>query len=560
MKKFYLSYNLAMAIQINEISEKYINKLGKRYFNTVKLSEAAISIRNAVEETAEAAKAEIKEAVEPLKAKIAQKDEFISSQIKTNKGLEQENKKLQTRLEEYKPIIKEAYKQGITQEIQEKKNVLASILSGLIHHKEELVKPKAQPVKAAVKSIEEPVIKQQEIPQKTKKKKICSEASVKKTVISQTIIQKIEAQRKNQKLDKERIERASALIKILLEDAPNDSFEYKGVQEQFQKTMDKYVKAVNSFVKTHVMEKDGSFDIKTGLDENGKIILKQNGIMHNDNFHPYKYNIFHNDGSSMEIYDGYSDSYIEFRDKNGKEYLKICYGDHYSIFISDKNGRLMVSQSVRGGAVEYLSVDFSDVKPIAEIENDAPMNDYANRLIKKAKKDCISQEKEYRDTTDIDYLNSEGKITVHEYFVNKKKNSLPVFTYLFNPKTENLEKLISNGDFGIHGKLVDNGCGGVKLVQYRTAGITHLDKKREGSNLKDFSIGFYKSTENEHFEVQALYDENYKLDKDSFLQRPIFEKRNYGLASHPLTKSFTYHDLSKHQIKPWDLTILKPYL
>ena len=131
-----------MAIQINEISEKYINKLGKNYFNTVKYSDAASLIKNAVEEAAQAAKEEINQAIEPLKSKIAQKDEFISSLKELNEGLETENKELQTKVENYKPIIKEAYKQGITKDIREKKNTLASILLGLINHKKELNKPK----------------------------------------------------------------------------------------------------------------------------------------------------------------------------------------------------------------------------------------------------------------------------------------------------------------------------------------------------------------------------------------------------------------------------------
>jgi len=73
-------------------------------------------------------------------------------------------------------------------------------------------------------------------------------------------------------------------------------------------------------------------------------------------------------------------------------------------------------------------------------------------------------------------------------------------------------------------------------------------------------MGFYKSLENEHFETQSLYDKNYEQDGDSFLQRAVYEKRNYGTASHPLTKSFTFYDLSKRKISPWDFSILKPYI
>ena len=546
-----------MAIQINEISEKYINKLEKSYFNTVKLPEAVLSIKMAVEETAEAAKEEIKGAIQPLKDKIAQKDEFISSQIKINKTL-------QKKLDSYKPIIKEAYKQNITQEIRDKKNGLASILSGLIRRHEELSKPKieekpviAEPSKAEEKSA---VLKTENTKKPEKIAQTKKPRQVKRPEVASTILKEIEAQRKNQKLDKERIEEAQRLIKYFLEDAPQKD-SYSSVQEHFKKTMDKYVRTVNSIVNgQYKFEEDKFGKIRVGKDKNGQTIVKQSGIDYNNNFHPYKYEIFNQDGSSMEIYDGRSDSYIAFRDAKGKEFIKIRYSDHYSIFISDKNGRLMVSAGIKDGVVEYMSVNFNDVKPIAEIESDEAMNVYAQNLISTARNCCKSQTKNYRDTTDIDYINPEGKITVHEYYVNRKSNPDPIFTYLYDTKDGQLEKLITNGDFGLHAKIVDDGHGGMKIIQYRTKGITGIDKRRKNSNLKDFRIGFYKSTENEHFEVQDLYDENYSGDKDRTLQREIYAKRNYGIASHPLTQSFTFYDLTKHQIKPWDLSILKPYL
>ena len=123
-----------------------------------------------------------------------------------------------------------------------------------------------------------------------------------------------------------------------------------------------------------------------------------------------------------------------------------------------------------------------------------------------------------------------------------------------------MEKLISTGDFGIHGKIVDDGNGKPQIIQYGVKGITSIDKRRPDGKQQDFMIGFYKSTENEHWETQSLYDENYELDKDKFMQRAVYEKRNYGLASYPLTKSFTFHDLTKHKIKPWDFNLLRPYL
>ena len=617
-----------MGIEINKISQKYINQLeSKKVLNTVGIKKAVSAVVQAVDETAKAAKKEIESSIQPLKARIATQDEFILNQTKEkqsiqekNNSLEQkavslknqladneialtkqtaENKKLQEdkkeleaknksldevnnvlrksvtelkdKINKYKDIVKEAYRQGITSEIREQKNGIASILSGLIRHKEEIKKPieiksivEAQNVDKIEKS---PDIRPQqtiEIKQ-TKKTGAKISASVPKqktketarTTISSEVANQIKQGRLNQILDKSRMEEASGLIKLLLTDAPQKTT-YSSIQEHFKKTMDKYVRTVNNLVNgRYRFENDNYGKIRVGSDELGNIILKERiGISQ-----PYKYEIFNHDGSSIEIYDGHSDSYIEFRDKNEKKLLKICYSDdHYGVFISDKNGKLMVAESIKDGVVKYLRVDFNDIKPISAIETDELINTYAQNLIKKAKAGSKSEQKDFRDTTDIDYYNSEGKRTVSEYYVNKKKNPTPIFTYLFNPETQNVEKLISTGDFGIHGKIVKNAYGKPTIIQYRTKGVTGIQKRRKDSELKDFGMGFYKSTENEHFETQSLYDKNYEADKDSFLQRAVYEKRNYGLASYPLTKSFTFHDLTKHNIKPWDFSILKPYI
>ena len=553
-----------MVIQIDKISERYINQLKKSYFNKVDFAEASNVVRKAVEEVAEAVKDEIKQAVEPLKSKVAQKDEFISSQTKVNEELEKENKELQTKLNEYKPIIKEAYKQGITQDIRDKKNALASILSGLFHQKEELnrLKIAEKPVVEMMKDVEKkPVVQKPEKIQKPKNaSNIEKQDKIEKPVINSKIIRTIETQRKNQKLDSVRINKAQKLIKELLEDAPQKD-SYSDVQKHFEKTMNNYLDVVKGIIKgRYRFEKESYSKIRLGKDEKGRVILKERGFDFDNTFHPYNYEIFNADGTSIEIYSGNADSYITFRDTEGEELLKICYSDRYSAFIYDKNGRLMVTEGIKDGAVEYLNVNFNEVEPVKEIENDKTMNAYAQDLINKAKKDCKKKENSYNDITNIDYINPEGKRTVHEYYVNKKINPNPVSTYLYNPKTENLEKIICAGDFGINGKIVDNGYGGMKIIQYSTKGITSLEKRRADDDLRDFRMGFYKDTENEHFEVQSLYDKNYVGDKDRVLQRAVYEKRNYGLASKPLTRAFTFHDLTKHQIKPWDFSILKPYL
>ena len=133
-----------MGDMFNKISEKYINQLGqKQILKTVKLSIAESAVKQAVDEAAIVAQQNIKEAVAPLKAKIAQKDEFITKSTTENQFLQNRAKHLeeiatsaQDKLDKYKNIVKEAYKQGITSEIREQKSGLAHILSGLLKHKQ----------------------------------------------------------------------------------------------------------------------------------------------------------------------------------------------------------------------------------------------------------------------------------------------------------------------------------------------------------------------------------------------------------------------------------------
>ena len=85
-----------MVLEISQITGKYISKLEqKKFLKVVKLEEAKLSVKQAVEETVNIAKKDIIDAVEPLKRKIAQKDEFIAGQKSTNKILQNQNNELQ---------------------------------------------------------------------------------------------------------------------------------------------------------------------------------------------------------------------------------------------------------------------------------------------------------------------------------------------------------------------------------------------------------------------------------------------------------------------------------
>ena len=523
-----------------------------------------------------------------LKSKLEIKDKFIAKTEEENKSLHKQTDGLLVSagemfdtIDRYKAVYKEAYKQGITPELREQKSGIASILSGLIQHKSQQLKPKKteQIIEKKVDAVqknevssipkEPPATTQPTITPDSKNTEQVRTKSVKKEkppVVDKKVLQFINNERKHQVLDKDRMERATYIIKALLENAPTDSF--IGIQEQFNKTKDKFIKLANNNVdkskRQFVKENYGL--IRCDYDKDDNIVMEARGLFEsNKNAEPYKYKLFNKDKSFVEIYDGSSDSYIKFSDTEGKELLHIGYNPfdkNYMIFVSDKNGHSMVTTSVVNGVVKYMRVNFNDVKSTSDIVSDAPMNYYANNLIENAKNNTVSKTHIFRDTADINYFNSEGQQTVKEYYVNKledvppPKGAVPVLTYLFNPKEEKLEKLINTGDLGIHAKF-DKKLN--KWIQYRTKGITSLDKYDKEGEAKTFGISFHRNTENEHFEVQSLYDKKYQ-DKNDSWQRPVYEKFNYGLASHPLTKFFTFYDLSQHNIKPWDFSILKDYI
>ncbi len=522
-----------------------------------------------------------------LQSKLEIKDAFLAKKEQENQDLRKKSEAMSETVNRYKQVYKEAYRQGITPEIREQKSGLASIISGLVEHKTKPVKKPQlkQNPEPIIKTETQPLIEETKIPPKTDKvqeiktkvKPLKAEPVITTTPtkaerknstvsIDKKVITFIENERKHQVLDKERIDKARIIIKALLEDAPTDSF--RGIPAQFEKTKDKFIRPINNIIDRSKREfkKENYGLVRYDYDKDNNLVMKSRGLFDiNKDAEPYKYELFNKDNSSIEIYDGNADSYIKFKDTEGKELLHIGYNSmesYYLVDISDKNGKSMITTSIKNGVVKYMRVDFNEVKSTSEIENDAPMNTYAQNIIRKAKENTISKTSIYRDTADMDYFNSDGHQTVKEYYVNKTedipppKDAVPVFTYLLDPQEEKLEKLINTGDFGIHAKYDEKS---ERWIQYRTKGITGIDKYDKSGEKEAFGIRLHRDLDNNHFEVQSLYDEKYKGNNDSF-QRPVYEKFNYGLASHPLTKTFTFYDLSQHNIKPWDFSIIKDYI
>lgn len=290
--------------------------------------------------------------------------------------------------------------------------------------------------------------------------------------ISEKLISWINIQRKNQVLDKNRMDTASDLIKSILEDAPDKSPE--DIQGHFKKIMNRYLNSVNIF------------DV---ANKNDRVIRIDSGILDNN--------------YSVEIFDANYFSYIKFIDRNEKDLLNIRFSDHYSFLISDKNGKEMVYSSIKNGVTDCLDVRFNDVKQTSEIINGVDKSKYN-------KDDFESFETFYYRTP------------------KDKQRVIQSYSY-FND---------------------------IKQPPQKSIYICKYDK----DDFRNFDVIFLRTPKNEHWAVQSLYDRNYK-DDGCILPTPVYEKHNYGTMSYPLTHSFTYRNLSlKQNIKPWDFSILKPYI
>ena len=517
---------LNMVLEVNQIAGKYISKLEqKKFLKVVKLNDATSAIKQAVDDAASIAKKDIIEAVEPLKNKIAQKDEFISNQKITNQVLQNQydklqqtnsslqtelakekygnqnlsaqneklqldlkkqknenkslqteldeqnmanqslqnkntklnakNSSLQTMLEKYTNIVKEAYKQGITPEIREQKSGIANILTGLIKHKSMIATPKEEvkTIMPKVTNIQaEPVIAKPKentklvMPKTTniKPKTVITKPepdtiiSAKAPLTKEEVISKIREERKNQVLDKKRINIASSIIKNLFGDVSPANFEALWARYKNLKSTD-----FSNILNKHP---DLSFDVQK------------------------------------------SSSYITFyfdNKKDGMPYLEAdinLYYKQHTFTIYDKNYKRMITTVVRNGVTNYLDVKFNNVKIIPEVQ----------------------------------------------------KNNNEIIDFTKNVTSKHANKNVAKLDFN-------------ENKAYNTFKI-----KKEYKNKTYFELTFPREA------LKIIQTTSHDIDG---VNHATYQKHNYGLLTHPLTKSFTYFGLAKRQnIKPWDFSMLNNYI
>lgn len=477
--------------------------------NKINRIAAKARAKQAVDETANIAKKSIENAIAPLKEKTAPKDEFVSNQIsqlqlelkekeaqnqslkKENNFLQQTKSELQSKINKYKNIVKEAYKQGITSEIREQKTGIANILTTLLQHKTS-VKPKiadqsTEQIKSGVKT--QDVIKSKMAKPAQESTPVNSKSKVVKPIQEPNlseIISKINNERKNQVLDKERISTASALIKGLYENTNIKDFNELALQSQKIKN--------NSNIKDTIIP-----------------------------------------GDELNI--------IVFKDKMDKTLLNTTFysNGNYDYVIFDKNDYPIVQSQIRDGVIKRLSVEFPNVNSIPEIARDNSLKNYAQNLIANAKSNTVPKSiidiEDEANMKRIAYYNSNGLEQVLENIEHFKKHSFAT-TFLSNPITGHREKEIA-----------------MRMPGNRIKYINKINKNYKTS----FSVVVDNSNPLDSCRYKYLYNTS-NNNITEFSDTPMLTKRDYGTISHPLTQSFTFFDISKRNIKPWDFSILNPYI
>ena len=262
--------------------------------------------------------------------------------------------------------------------------------------------------------------------------------SAKAPLTKEEVISKIREERKNQVLDKRRINIASSIIKNLFGDVSPANFEDLWTRYNNLKNTD-----FNDVLKKHP---DLSFDMK-------------------------KYN------SSI--------TFSFNSKKDGSPYLEADIGSYYkqhTFTIYDKNYKRMITTVVRNGVTNYLDVKFNNVKIIPEVQ----------------------------------------------------KNNNEIIDFTKNVTSKHANKNVAKLDFN-------------ENKAYNTFKI-----KKEYKNKTYFELTFPREA------LKIIQTTSHDIDG---VNHATYQKHNYGLLTHPLTKSFTYFGLAKRQnIKPWDFSMLNNYI
>ena len=192
---------------------------------------------------------------------------------------------------------------------------------------------------------------------------------------------KIKLERKNQVLDKTRMEIASNLIKNVFEIIQNNKDKFQRRTDNYRIVRQEYLKSVKECTLASTKDLKYGIQMRTYTDINGNAILTKIGRPENEGFHSYEDKIKIDDNLSVS----FEDYLVSFADKNDKSILSIKFfnpeNSYITMTISDKNGEHMITSDVnQNKVIENLYISFNDVKSI-ECSNDKEKSDCVQHTI-----------------------------------------------------------------------------------------------------------------------------------------------------------------------------------
>lgn len=496
---------LNMVLEVNQIAGKYISKLEqKKFLKVVKLNDATSAIKQAVDDAASIAKKDIIEAVEPLKNKIAQKDEFISNQKTTNQVLQNQYDKLQqTNSSLQTELAKEKYGNQTLSAQNEKLQL-------------DLKKQKNEN-KSLQTELDEQNMANQSLQNKNTKLNA-------KNSSLQTMLEKytnIVKEAYKQGITPEIREQKSGIANIL-----TGLIKHKSEATKLKENTKLVIsKTTNIKPKTVITkpEPDTIISPKVPLTkEEEEVIAKIRAERQNQVLDKRRINI-----ASSIIKNLFGDvSPANFEDL-WTRYKNLKSTDFNDIL--KKHPDLSFDMKKYNSDITFYFNSKKDGMPYLEADICSYNKQHTFTIYDKNYKRMIRTTVKNGVTNYLDVNFNNVKIIPEILTYNKE-----IVDFTKNLTSKHANKNVAKLDFN-------------ENKAYNTFKI-----KKEYKNKTYFELTFPREA------LKIIQTTSHDIDG---VNHATYQKHNYGLLTHPLTKSFTYFGLAKRQnIKPWDFSMLNSYI
>lgn len=491
---------LNMVLEVNQIAGKYISKLEqKKFLKVVKLNDATSAIKQAVDDAASIAKKDITDAIEPFKTRIAQKDEFITNQKNTNQILQNENEKLkQTNSTLQAELAKEKYGNQTLSTQNEKLQL-------------DLKKQKNEN-KNLQTELDEQNMANQSLQNKNTKLNA-------KNSSLQTMLEKytnIVKEAYKQGITPEIREQKSGIANIL-------TGLIQSISKPKENTKLVMPKTTNIKPKTVITkpEPDTIISAKAPLTKE-EVISKIKAERQNQVLDKRRIDI-----ASSIIKDLFGDVSPANFEALWTRYNNLKNTDFNDVL--KKHPDLSFDMKKYNSHITFSFNSKKDGSPYLEADIGSYYKQHTFTIYDKNYKRMITTVVRNGVTNYLDVKFNNVKIIPE---VQKNNNEIIDFTK--NVTSKHANKNVAKLDFN-------------ENKAYNTFKI-----KKEYKNKTYFELTFPREA------LKIIQTTSHDIDG---VNHATYQKHNYGLLTHPLTKSFTYFGLAKRQnIKPWDFSMLNNYI